>query len=110
MSTEHTDQTLFWSLAAEVLELPGVTRSTMMGLPCLRLGSTFFAACDRHTGNLLVKLSEERVDQLLRDGMATPFAPAGRRFRQWAAIAPGDAEPWTTLIEEALQYAAPASP
>ena len=41
-----------------MLARPGVTRSTMMGLPCLRLHSAFFASSDRRSGDLLVKLPE----------------------------------------------------
>ena len=57
----------------------------MMGLPCLRWNGAFFASCDRRTGDLLVKLAESRVDELVAAGRAEPFAPAGRRFREWAA-------------------------
>ena len=76
----------FWDLAEPLLGQPGVTRSTMMGLPCLRWNGAFFASCDRRTGDLLVKLAETRVDELVATGRAQPFAPAGRRFREWAAI------------------------
>lgn len=72
----------FAELAAPLLAEGGVTRSTMMGLPCLRRDGTFFAALDRRTGALLVKLAQARVEDLLASGAAQPFAPAGRRFRQ----------------------------
>ena len=45
------------------------------------------------TGDLLVKLPEARVDELVAAGRADPFAPAGRRFREWAAIPPERAAP-----------------
>ena len=77
-----TDPTAsFWELARPLLDRDGVTRSTMMGLPCLRRDGAFFAACDHTTGNLLVKLPENDVTTLIADGDAVPFAPAGRRFR-----------------------------
>ena len=44
----------FWDLATPLLGRPGVTRSTMMGLPCLRWNGVFFALCDRRSGDLLV--------------------------------------------------------
>ena len=72
----------FWDLAEPLLARPGVERSTMMGLPCLRIHGSFFASCDRRTGDLLVKLPEQRVDELVADGRAHAFAPAGRRFRR----------------------------
>jgi len=55
----------FWRLAAPLLDQPGVTRSTMMGFACLRLDGAFFATCDHRTGNLVVKLDEQRVTDLI---------------------------------------------
>jgi hypothetical protein len=95
----------FWALARGFLDRDGVTRSTMMGLPCLRRDGAFFAASDRTTGDLLVKLPEARVTALVATGQAVPFAPAGRRFRQWAAIPARYAESWPALLEEAHRYA-----
>lgn len=60
-----------------LLDLPNVTRSTMMGLPCLRVDGAFFASWDRNTGALLVKLPAARVDELVAAGRAEPFAPIG---------------------------------
>ena len=105
MSARTPDQELFWSFATELLQLPGVNRSTMMGLPCLRLHGVFFAACDRRTGDLLIKLSQQRVNDLIDEGTAHPFAPAGRRFRQWAAIPPELSHHWSALLTEAQQHA-----
>jgi len=83
-----------WDLAGPLLARPGVERSTMMGLPCLRIHGAFFACCDRRTGDLLVKLPEARVDELIAAGRGHAFAPAGRRFREWAAVPP---ERWRAL-------------
>jgi hypothetical protein len=96
----------FWRLAEPLLARPGVTRSTMMGLPCLRLDGAFFASCDRRTGDLLVKLPETRVGELIEAGIAHAFAPAGRPFRQWAAIPPGHFPAWKPLLGEAALFAA----
>jgi hypothetical protein len=76
----------------------------MMGLPCLRIHGAFFASSDRKTGDLLVKLPEARVDELVNAGRALSFAPAGRRFREWAAIPPEQKRMWTRLVEEALAF------
>ena len=64
----------FWDLAEPLLVRPEVTRSTMMGLPCLRWNGAFFASCDRRTGDLLIKLAETRVDELVAAEQAKPFA------------------------------------
>ena len=110
MTAETPDQELFWSFATSLLQCPGVSRSTMMGLPCLRLHGVFFAACDRRTGDLLIKLSRQRVDALIEEGAAHPFAPAGRRFRQWAAVSPELSANWSDLLSEAQQFATLGAP
>lgn len=96
----------FWTLAEPLLEQAGVSRSTMMGFPCLRLNGDFFASCDHRTGNLVVKLDEEAVSNLIDDGKAEPFAPNGRRFREWASIPVRRQRSWRPLLDEALQIAA----
>lgn len=100
----------FWQHAGPLLERPGVSRSTMMGLPCLRVQGAFFASFDRRTGDLLVKLPETRVDALVAADKAHSFAPAGRRFREWAAIAPTDEPLWSALVEEAFAHVAALPP
>lgn len=95
----------FWDLAEPLLGQTAVSRSTMMGLPCLRWNGAFFASCDRRTGNLLVKLAEQRVDELVAAGTAEPFSPAGRRFREWASIPETAERSWKRLLDEALQFA-----
>jgi hypothetical protein len=95
----------FWDFAAPLLGRPEVTRSTMMGLPCLRWNGAFFASCDRRTGDLLVKLPATRVDELVAAEHAKPFAPAGRRFREWAAVPESRSRTWKRLLDEALAFA-----
>ena len=94
----------FWELASPLLARPNVERSTMMGLPCLRVDGAFFASSDRRSGDLLVKLPAARVDQLVAGGGAHAFAPAGRRFREWAAVPVERSRTWRRLIDEALTF------
>lgn len=98
----------FLDFTEPLLATLGVERSTMMGLPCVRLDGAFFASFDRRTGHLLVKLTERRVDELRAAGRAESFAPAGRRFREWAAIP--DRRRWRSLLDEALATAQAAPP
>jgi hypothetical protein len=104
--TPTRDDERFWKLATPLLAQPGVTRSTMMGYPCLRLDGDFFACCDRRTGDLVVKLNEVRVDELVDSGRAEPFAPNGRRFREWASIPARHSRRWPRLLDEALRCSA----
>lgn len=96
----------FWRLADPLLEQAGVTRSTMMGYPCLRLDGDFIACCDRGTGHLVVKLSEARVTELIDARRAEPFAPNGRRFREWVSIPVRFSRIWPALLDEALRSSA----
>ncbi len=103
---EPADAERFWAHAEEFLDRPGVSRSTMMGLPCLRIDGQFFASFDRRTGDLLVKLEAGRVDALVEAGEAQGFAPAGRRFREWAAIPPAREASWDELLTQAFDFVA----
>lgn len=100
----------FWDHATPLLERPGVTRSTMMGQPCVRVGGAFFASFDRRNGDLLVKLPAARVAQLIDTGAAHPFAPAGRRYREWAAVDPAAEERWDGLLHDAFEHVARQPP
>jgi hypothetical protein len=96
-----TGEELFWQLAEPLLAEPGVTRSTMMGLPCLRLRGRFFASLDCGTQALLVRLPADRVSALIAADDGKPFAPAGRGFREWVAVPRPDRHRWRTLLDEA---------
>jgi hypothetical protein len=97
-------ENLFWRLARELLAEPDVTRGTMMGYPCLRVNNAFFACVERSTGHLIVKLPAQRVNTLVAAGLALPFAPNGRTFREWAAFPAADPDEWRALLAEARQF------
>lgn len=86
------------------LEQKGVTRSTMMGFPCLRYEGDFFASCDHKTGDLIVKLSRGRVEELIQAGEGENFSPAGRPFKEWMVIKKRDAKLWNDLLNEAHKW------
>ena len=104
MTKQPTD--FFWAAGAAALAQPDVTTSTMMGLPCLRRAGAFFASCDQRSGDLIVKLPRNRVEQLIAAGVGRPFAPAGRTFREWVLIDDRDQARWAELIDEARIFAA----
>lgn len=97
-----------WERLSEELEAsdPAISRSTMMGLPCLRLDGGFFASFDKRRGDLLVKLPAVDVKARIERGDGRPFAPAGRVFREWLAIESGSEAMWRTAISDALEFAA----
>lgn len=106
MTHSTADEDRFWSIAEPLLGAAAVTRSTMMGFPCLRVSGRFFASFDQQSGALVVKLPAARVHELIACGEAEPFAPAGRTFREWAAIDPARLQLWPSLLDEALTFVA----
>jgi hypothetical protein len=42
---------------------------------------------------------------MIEAGQADPFAPAGRRFREWVALPAGTQDRWADVIREALAHA-----
>jgi hypothetical protein len=101
-----TDQTtdFFREASTSALTHMDVATGTMMGFPCLRVSGAFFASCDYRTGDLIVKLSRQRVQELITAGMAKPFAPAGRTFREWVLVDDRDPARWAALIDEARTF------
>jgi hypothetical protein len=97
-------EALFWELAEDLYVNPAVTRSTMMGFPCLRINGGFFACVERSTGNLIVKLPSERVTELVASDVGIPFAPNGKVFREWVALRHSDEDVWVALIAEAQAF------
>jgi hypothetical protein len=106
VTRSSADEVRFWSIAEPLLGAAAVTRSTMMGFPCLRVSGRFFASFDRQSGSLVVKLPAARVHELIACGEAEPFAPAGPTFREWATIDPARREHWPSLLDEALAFVA----
>lgn len=103
------EETRFMQAAARLLDRNEVGRSTMMGWPCLRVNTRFFATFDRASGDLVVKLPAARVDQLIAGQRGAAFAPAGRRFREWVAIPVEDEAEWPAYLDEAIAFVAGAS-
>ncbi len=95
---------LFWQLAEELYADAAVTRSTMMGFPCLRVDDAFFASLDHRAHHLIVKLPANRVNDLVEAGVGESFAPNGRVFREWVAIPNPDETAWRGLLLEAKAF------
>ncbi len=104
MTDGRIDDALFWELAEPLLAMGQAEEGTMMGFRCLRTGGAFFATLERGTGDLIVKIPASRVDELMADGTGLPFAPAGRRFREWVQIPGRNVELWEALLNEARAF------
>lgn len=103
-TTEPT--AFFWKLAKKPLSEKNITEGTLMGFPCLRINGEFFATVEHRTGDLIVKLPAERVQDLIDAEIGRPFAPAGRVFREWALIPGRNTARWRKLMQEAQTFVA----
>jgi len=90
----------FWDIAGEMMANdPRLVEGSIMGQSCLRFGEDFVAMPEDKSHRMIVKLDAARVQKLIDDGLAEPFAPAGKVFKEWAAVA--DSDHWRSLLEEA---------
>ena len=96
---------LYDELTDDLLHDPDIGRAMMMGFPCVRLAGRFLASYDEKTGALVVKLPSERVLELIQSGDGEPFAPAGKKFREWVSIPAVDRTLWQSLLTEAVDFA-----
>lgn len=102
--SDGVDSSLYWAVAQPMIDDGEAERGTMMGFPCLRIHGQFFASMHRETGDLVIKIPADRVDELIAAGEASPFAPAGRRFKEWAQISDRDEARWRSLVDEAFDF------
>ena len=54
-------------------------------------------------GNLVVKLSPERIAKYVAAGTGAPYEMAGRVMKEWIAFAPGSGD-WKKIAREALDF------
>ncbi|MCP4416254.1 MAG: hypothetical protein GY805_06510 [Chloroflexi bacterium] len=60
---------------------------------------------NRKTGDLTVKLPITRALDLIETKVGEPFAPSGRRFKEWVSIPNRDAALWQQIINDARTFA-----
>jgi TfoX/Sxy family transcriptional regulator of competence genes len=89
--------------AAERLmaEHPDVQDGRMFASEGLKTGDRFFAMVSK--GALVLKLPEERVNELVAEG-AAQFEVGHRRMREWVSLQPRDARGCEDLMREARAF------
>jgi len=97
----------FEDLIDELVGLPGVTPpagGTGFGRSAIRFNGKIFAMFVR--GHLVLKLPEERVDDLVASGHGSRFdANKGKPMREWLNLNAGSDLSWLPLAREALSFA-----
>ena len=93
------------SAVARLLMEPGVEMGTLMKGPCLRYRGAFIAAMFELADALIIKVSPERVNALIEEGIGKEFNFTKKRFREWVLIPLDYEDDYEDYIREALKYA-----
>lgn len=91
-------------IASSFLSQPGVELSTMMKSPCLRYKGDFVAMVFKKEDTLIVKLSPDRVNELIASGIGREFKFTKKRFKEWVLIDQTYSHEYELLIEESLAF------
>ena len=83
----------------------GVEESTMMKSSCLRYRGSFLAMMFDKEDALIVKVSPERVNELVSSGEGMEFNFTKKRFKEWVLIPLEYQDDYEAYIREALNYA-----
>jgi hypothetical protein len=96
---------VFWDCAAQLFGLDGVEESTMFGFRCLRVENQFVGM--PANDQMWVKLPEDRVTELIDDGVGEVCRPNGRRFREWVGVPDAYETLWLALLTESIDFVRP---
>jgi hypothetical protein len=83
----------------------GVEVSTIMKSTCLRYNDGFLAMIFKREDALVIKVSPERVNELIAEGTGMPFDFTGKRFKEWVLIPADYEEEYDAYLAEALAHA-----
>ena len=89
----------------QIMAEDGVEISTMMNSPCLRYKGEFMAMMFSKADALIIKVSAERVNELIANGTGLEFNFTKKRFKEWVMIPLSQAHHYTGFVREALAYA-----
>jgi hypothetical protein len=91
-------------VSSEFLGRPGVAWGRMFSGQGLGVRGKIFAVASLH-GGLMVKIPEQRADELIAQGTVTRMVMSGRAMREWVTM-PVEAgyDAWRDLVGEAHAY------
>ena len=93
------------SAVAIISQEEGVEESTMMKTPCLRYKGEFMAMMFEKEDALIIKVSPERVNELIAEGNGLAFNFTKKRFKEWVLIPAEQEDEYQSYIYESLKYA-----
>ena len=83
----------------------GVEHSTLMKGPCLRYKGDFIAAMFAPENAMIIKVSAQRVNELIASGEGREFNFTKKRFKEWVLIPATLEKQYEKYLREALAYA-----
>ena len=89
----------------KVLQEDGVEKSTMMHTDCLRYRGNFMAMLFDKEQALIIKVSPDRVNELISIGQGKEFNFTKKRFKEWVLIPLEFERTYESYIYESLDYA-----
>jgi hypothetical protein len=97
--------TQFERVAERLLGDPAVERGRMLQASGLKTAGKFFAFVSSR-GELVVKLPEQRVTELIASGTGAPLNPRGRGrpMREWVCLTPRDVRACRAYVDEARAF------
>ena len=104
VASENVDDELFWDLAEPMIGSGKIIEGELMRSRCVRVGKEFLAMPEYQTGDLVVKLPRERVDELIANGDGLAFAPAKKVFREWVLVPTRDKKLCKGLLDEGFEF------
>lgn len=98
------DDELFWDVAGPLIAAGKAVEGELMRSRCVRVGKEFLAMPEYRSGDLVVKLPRDRVDELVAAGHGLAFAPAKKVFREWIQVPERDEALWKSLLDEGYEF------
>lgn len=94
----------YGEIANKLTRLDGVKCSTLMNTPCLRYNGDFFAMELDKLNGLIIKVSPQRVDELIASGIGLEFNFTKKKFKEWVVIPKQHEKQYESFAREALEY------
>jgi hypothetical protein len=91
-------------VAEKIIQENGVEKSTMMKVPCLRFKGDFMAMMFEKEKALIIKVSPERVNELIVEGKGLEFNFTKKRFKEWVLIPLEYKNEYESYIYESFEY------
>ena len=92
-------------ISLNIIQEEGVEQSTMMKTPCLRYKGSFMTMMFEKEASLIIKVSPERVNEIMAAGNGNEFNFTKKRFKEWVLIPIEFEEKFESFIYESLEYA-----